>query len=455
MKLWNFLKERMLTNWHQKICENEAYMTYEELVIFAESFANRMAGLKCCAILCQTEMAASMALLSCIAAGVTALPLSLRYGTQHCNKILSTIDPDGIITDLYGELQFLHISDSTYQEPEIHPALLMCTSGTTGIPKGAMLTEDNVIANVTDIASYFAIDTTDTILIARPLYHCAVLNGEFLTALVKGCCIRFYSGEFNPPYILKLLKKYPITAFCGTPTLLSLMARFKRGEKTDSLKHICISGECMDSTLGKQLAAAFPAAKLYHLYGLTEASPRVSYLPPSLFERYPDCVGIPLPSVSIKILDKTGKEAAKGDIGFLWVKGPNIMAGYYNNPEKTSQVLRDGWLYTRDLASMNEAGLLKIHGRVDDLIIKGGMNIYPLEIENALKKDPRVYEVCVKGEKGTQSVTRIVMDIVGDFSTTAEVKALCQKLLPPYQVPDKINLLLEIPKNGSGKMSRT
>ena len=443
----------MQYNLQQTICEDNATMTFEEMLVFAESFAKKLKGIKCCAILCKSEMAASMALLSCFAAEVTALPLSQRYGELHCNKILDTINPDAVITDHCGELQILHIKDSAYNEPKEHPALIMCTSGTTGIPKGAMLTEANIITNVADIALYFGIDTADTILILRPLYHCAVLTGEFLTALVKGVKIRFYSGTFNPAFVLKLLKEYRITAFCATPTLLRMMARFNRN-KEDSVEHICISGECMSSDVGKQIAEAFPKAEIYHLYGLTEACPRVAYLPPSMFAQYADCVGIPLRSVSLKIVSPQGKPVDLNETGLLWVKGDNVMLGYYNDPQKTSEVIVDGWLCTGDLAMFNSAGLLKIKGRSDDLIIKAGMNIYPQEIENALRLDSRVYEVCVYGTNDERLGTQIVLDIVGDFVDVSEVKELCDSHLPLYQMPSRINLVNEIPKNGSGKIVR-
>lgn len=130
------------------------------------------------------------------------------------------------------------------------------------------------------------------------------------------------------------------------------------------------------------------------------------------------------------------------------------MEGYYNDPEKTAEVLRDGWLCTGDLALINDAGFLKIKGRSDDMIIKAGMNIYPQEVECALKTDSRVKEVLVFAENDERLGVQLVLNIVGDFSDTREVKALCQACLPAYQVPSKINLLDELPKNGSGKIVR-
>ncbi len=454
MKLWSYLKNKMQQNLGQKICENDAVMTYEDMIIFAEEFAKKLKGIKSCAIMCRSEMAASMALVSCFAAGVTAIPLSERYGDLHCKKILSAISPEAIITDMEGEFLVLRIADASYKEPKIHPALIMCTSGTTGVPKGVMLTETNVLTNVLDIASYFAVDSSDTILIARPLYHCAVLTGEFLTALVKGVRIRFYSEAFNPTRVLKLLREYKITAFCGTPTLLSMLARFKRESYKDNLKHICISGECMGFATGIYIANTFPHADIYHVYGLTEACPRIAYLPPSLFRNYADWVGTPLKSVSVKVMLEDGRPAKANEIGILWVKGDNVMAGYYNNSQKTEEVLKEGWLCTGDLAFINERGFLKIKGRKDDLIIKAGMNIYPQEIENALKIDPRVKELYVCGYHDENLGVQILLNIVGDFSDVSEVKRLCSTNLSSFQMPAKINLVDQLPKNGSGKIIR-
>lgn len=454
MILWKYLKEKMQLNLQQEICENDISMTFEEMIIFAENFSKQLKGIKCCAILCQSEMASCMALLSCFAAEVTALPLSQRYGELHCNKILDTVSPNAVITDQDGDFQIIFINDSVYLQPSIHPALIMCTSGTTGEPKGSMLTEANVIANVSDISLYFDIDKSDTILISRPLYHCAVLTGEFLTALIKGTKIILYSGAFNPSVILKIINKHCVTAFCGTPTILSAMARFNRKTEKNFLKYICISGECMSVNTGLNIAKTFPNAKIYHVYGLTEACPRVSYLPPEKFNEFADCVGIPLRSVKLKIVSSKGVQVGLNEVGILWIKGENVMAGYYNNPQKTAEVIKDGWLCTGDLALFTEEGFLKIKGRMDDLIIKAGMNIYPQEIENALKLDCRVKDVFVCGYTDEKVGVQIELTISGDFSDVAEVRDLCRTNLSAYQIPTRINLIHELPKNSSGKIIR-
>ena len=454
MKLWNEIKEAMIRHPYQKICEDDSYMTFEEIAIFSEIYARKLVGEKCCAILCDSEMVAAMALLSCFAAGVTAVPLSKRYGVNHCRKILEFISPTAIITDLNGTLQITKISDSKYEEPEIHPALIMCTSGTTGTPKGVMLTEENILANVTDIIEYFNIKEKDSILIARPLYHCAVLTGEFLTSIFKGVKIRFYPYNFNPRDMIKIINSYGITVFCGTPTLLNLLSRFKRVGDCCSLNSICISGECMGIETGNRIADAFPNTNIYHVYGLTEASPRVSYLPPSLFREYPDSVGVLLNSVMLAIVRPDATRADVCEEGVLWLKGKSIMSGYYNNPELTSKVLQNGWLCTGDIAFVDRQGLLRIKGRNDDLIIRAGLNIYPQEIESSLKEDPRVKETLVYKVDTSTSGVQIGLKISGDFVDKDEIRQLCLNRLASFQIPTVIELVDEIPKNGSGKIIR-
>ena len=440
---------------YKTVGEGDSTLTYEELIIYSEAFAKKLYGQKCCAIYCKSELAAAMALLGCFAAGVTAVPLSPRYGEAHCKKILDFVSPTCIITDTGGEFGICDISDSEYEEPDVYPALIMCTSGTTGTPKGVMLSEENIMTNVYGISEYFMLDSSDTILIARPLYHCAVLTGEFLCGLIKGANIKFYSEAFNPIEIVKIWREYAITAFAATPTLLSLVARFvRKGEKTP-LRHIVVSGECMSEATGHEIAAAFPETDIYHVYGLTEACPRVAYMPPKHFAKNPDRVGIPLINVQLKIVSKGGGEVVETDErGILWVRGNNVMLGYYKNPPLTAKVIRDGWLCTGDIASIDAHGFLKIYGRSDDMIIRAGMNIYPQEIEAELKRDSRVKEVLAYGYTDKNGRTRIGLDICGDFTDTNEVHAFCCELLPQYQIPTEIHILDSLEKNGSGKIIR-
>lgn len=452
--LWKYIRERMTENPNQIVMENDAVMRYDDLIVFAEIFSKKIKGQKCCAIYCKSEMATAMAILSCIAAKVTAVPLSERYGEKYCRKILDFINPTAIISDIGGELNVYKVKDSTYIEPEKKPAFIMCTSGTTGTPKGVMLSERNILSNLLDIENYFDIDASDSILIPRPLYHCAVLTGEYLLALSKGARIVFFSESFNPLKLIKIINKQSITTMCGTPTLFGVLSRFVKNTDGISLKNITLSGERLNETTAKTIRKAFPKTKIYHVYGLTEASPRVAYLAPEYFDKSPETIGRCLDSVKIRIMSSNFRPAKLGEYGVLWIKGKNVMIGYYNNEELTQKTIISKWLCTGDICRINDNGMLEIRGRADEMIIRAGMNVYPQEIEAELKKDSRTQEVLVYGYKDERYGTQIGMKIVGDFFDEREVRELCAEILSPHQVPAKIEIVDELEKNATGKVIR-
>ncbi len=458
MNLWGFLKDKMMLHHNQVIAESDAQITYRDMALFAEVRATELAGEKCCAIYCKSELMAAMSLLACFAAEVTSVPISYRYGKQHCGQILEMISPSCIMTDINGKLEIIRVSDFKYSQPKDHPALIMCTSGSTGTPKGVMLSAKGLLANAKDILKYFQISEKDTILISRPLYHCAVLTGEFIVSLLVGCKIIFRSGSFNPLEITRMLKDNKITTFCGTPTMFNVLSEFFNrdvsGTENDivcNTKNIVVSGECLNSVVAEKIRRHFPLASIYHVYGLTEAGPRVSYLPTSFFDDEPECVGLPLESVKVHIQKDT---ANKNGEGVVWVSGPNIMLGYYNNASKTCEVLKDRWLCTGDIGYLDDKGFLHISGRFDDMMIRAGMNIYPKQIECELLKDKRTKEVVAYGVKNKYNSMDICMRISGNFKDVNEVKMMCIERLPAYCIPSKIELLDELPKGVSGKTIR-
>lgn len=456
MKLWKYIREKMMEHPEQIVCEENCAMTYEELCIFAETFGKKLTA-PMYGVLCNSELGTAMGILASIAAGKTVVPMASRYGKEAYSKILDRADPPYVIHDGDGEL------DVMYMEPkkaplfvDTAPAVILFTSGSTGEPKGVMLSDENLILNVEGISSYFPIDSSDTILISRPLYHSSVLTGEFLVSLCKGAKIVFSSEAFQPLNLLRLIRKHQVTVFGSTPTLLSVLARFVRSSDQDSVRMLSISGECMTEGMAKSIRKSFPYAEIYCGYGLSEASPRVAYLPPDLFDMCPTAAGIPLPSVKLKIVDDMGKEINDSEVGELLVSGPNIMIGYFDDAERTEKVLKGGWLHTGDLACWGKDELPYIKGRRDDMIIRAGMNIYPAEIENALSDDERVESVTVCGyhENGTQ---QIYLSISGTFSNQSEVMELCHAKLPSYQMPSKIELRdkTEVLKGGKKKRRRT
>ncbi|MBS6448111.1 MAG: acyl--CoA ligase [Clostridiales bacterium] len=388
--LWNILKRKMMEHPDARIHEGEASVTYEEAVVRAESFAQELAA-PCYGTLCESELCAALAVLSCLAAERTAVPLSYRYGEAHCRRILEFVRPRYIIGDKQGELRIVKIENQHYEEPPERPAFILCTSGTTGEPKGVMLSETNLLSNVRAVA-------------------------------------------------------------CATPSFFQMVSRLLG--KPLSVSKLAVSGECLTKEAAARIRKAFPAAEIYHVYGLTEASPRVAYLLPEHFDSMPELLSRPLDSVRIKIVDDAGAEVPDGGEGELVVFGDNVMMGYYKNPALTEQVITDGWLHTRDMAVKNGDGTVRILGRRDDMILYAGMNIYPREVEDALKKDARVEEVLAYGIPNPYSGQAVAVKVKGKFKDKNEVTALCRACLPVYEQPVRVELVEALPKNASGKLLR-
>ena len=454
MKLWEELKERMLRHPGQTVREGSAAMTYEELVIFAERFAGWLTDAYY-GIHCGSEMGAAMALLACLAAGKPAIPLPTRYGKEYCRRILHRAEPPALISDFGDGLNVVRFTDVPACAHPMPPetAVVLFTSGSTGEPKGVMLSGENLSVNVRDICAYFPISQEDTLLIARPLYHSSVLTGEFLAALWTGAGIVFSSEPFQPQGILNRLRQHRVTVLGGTPTLLSALARFVRQREGLAVRLLTMSGECMTEGMARAIRAGFPDAAVYCGYGLSEASPRVAYLPPELFDVCPTVTGLPLANVQVRLMRNGKPTWREKETGELWVRGKNVMLGYFDDPARTEAVLRDGWLRTGDLAFWNPDGLLTVRGRSDDMILRAGMNIYPAEVENALSGDPRVRDVLVYGfsRNGTQEIG---LKICGSFAEVDAVMRLCRERLPAFQLPARVELVPDTEMLCGGKKNR-
>lgn len=421
-------------------------------------------------VLCKRELNAALALLSCWCAGIVPVPMSDNYGSRHCDGIIDLTEPDLLITD---EINYVRYNISVYdivnktsvniksvytEDPALsEAAAIMCTSGTTGVPKGAIITESGLTGNASAISEYFSVKAGENILIARPLYHCAVLTGEFLLSLYKGLNIRFFNESYNPVSVLNKIGNCEIDIMCATPTLFTHLSAFiKRSGRGTALKTIALSGECTGTENARAIREAFPDTDIYNVYGLTEASPRVSWLSPDLYDLYPGSVGIPLRGVSIKITDvsDTGRELPRCEEGLVMIKTPYLMGGYYRNITQNEKILSDGWFNTGDIGFIDNNNLLYILSRADDMIIRAGMNIYPLEIENAVLQTGIITGAVVYRirEKSGESIGINVT--VNQPVKQKDLIKIISEILPPYQMPSELNIVDKIDKNASGKTIR-
>ncbi|WP_117237244.1 long-chain-fatty-acid--CoA ligase [Thermus sediminis] len=341
-------------------------------------------------------------------------------------------------------------------------ALLQYTGGTTGISKGAMLTHRNLVANVQQIDAW---DPT-----SRELLGKGVMLGALPFFHVYGMTVAMNHGLFSGYKIVLLprpeiraiveaIEKHGVTHFPGVPTLYVAFNTFPgvEGRNVKSIR-ICLSGA---APLPVEVAKRFEeitGARLIEGYGLSEASP-VTHSNPVLGEVRKGSIGLPLPGVEAKVVDEEGHEVPLGEVGELIVKGPNIMKGYWNRPEETQKALKDGWLFTGDLARMDEDGYFYIVDRKKDMIIAGGYNIYPREVEEVLYGHEAVQEAAVVGipdpyRGETVAAFLVLKEAYRGKVTEKDIEAFCRENLAAYKVPRIIQFRESLPKSSVGKILR-
>ena len=338
--------------------------------------------------------------------------------------------------------------------------VLQYTGGTTGTSKGAMLTNRNLIANAMQVAAWFSAGShrSEKLLGAIPLFHVYGLTAVMLLSVVAGIEVILYPNPREIGAILKLINKTKPSLFPGVPTMYIAILRHPKLAKYD-LRSIraCISGAApLPNEVRKQFEAA-TGGRLVEGYGLTEASP-VTHCNP-LNGVVKECIGIPFPDTDAKIVDADDptREVAQGEVGELAVRGPQVMKGYWNKPEETRNVLRDGWLLTGDLAKMDADGYFYIVDRKKDLILCSGYNVYPREVEEVLFMHPAVGEAAAIGVPDPyrgETVKAFVVLKPGRTATEADLIAFCKERLAPFKVPKAVEFATALPMSLVGKVLR-
>ncbi len=335
-------------------------------------------------------------------------------------------------------------------------AVILYTSGTTGRPKGAMLTHRNLLANVESCCGVLHVTPDDVFLSALPLFH-AFAAMVFLVLPVYTGAVSHLMERFLPAHTLQVLEGSKATVFGGVPSMFGLMLQLSRETHPDlSQLRLCVSG---GAPLPPETWMAFEQeydVKMVEGYGLTEAAPVVAVNPPDGV-RKPGSIGLPLPGIRVKLVDERGCAVPPGVIGELAVRGDNIMKGYLGLPQETQASIRSGWLFTGDLARADEDGYLYIVGRKKELIIVGGLNVYPGEVERVLVEHPAVLEAAAFGVPDAsrgEAVWAAVVLRPNARATAQELQAFCRERLASYKVPRGIDFKPELPKNALGKVLR-
>lgn len=336
------------------------------------------------------------------------------------------------------------------------PALVLFTSGSTGVPRGVVQTFRNVEANTRSIVEYLGLGPADRALVVLPLHYCygrSVLQ----THLFSGGSL-FLDDRFAfPRVVLEALGSEGCTGFAGVPLTYELLRRqvdlstlaFPR------LRYLTQAGGAMAPDTIDWVRRAFRPATLFVMYGQTEATARLSFLPPERADEKRGSIGIPIPGVELRVVDELGRELPPGETGQLVARGANVTPGYLDAPEETAAILRDGWLWTGDLARRDADGYFFHRGRAREILKIGGHRVSPIEIEHVLARHPEVAEAAVVG---------IPHDLMGEVpaafvvcrpSTAPDDEALrrhCRESLPAYEVPVSFTRVDSLPRNAAGKL---
>jgi long-chain acyl-CoA synthetase len=335
-------------------------------------------------------------------------------------------------------------------------AVILYTSGTTGKPKGAELTHANLSRNCSVTSSTLGeFGANDVLLGALPLFHSFGQTCTMNSAICRGATVTMLP-RFDPEKALEILERDRVTVFQGVPTMYNAMLHAERADSTDTSNlRMCMSG---GAAIPVELMRAFEekfGCIILEGYGLSETSPVASFNHPDK-ERKPGSIGTPIEGVEMQIWDDEGNEVAQGEVGEIVIRGHNLMKGYWNRPEATDEAIdSDRWFRTGDMARMDEDGYFFIVDRKKDLIIRGGYNVYPREIEEVLYEHPAIQEAAVVGvpdEALGEEVGAAVVLKKGESLEADELRSFVKEQVAAYKYPRKVWFVDELPKGPTGKI---
>jgi malonyl-CoA/methylmalonyl-CoA synthetase len=406
--------------------------------------------------------------LACIKLGVVFVPINILYRDREISHILQDAQPFALVADELTPAGVpvwtrADLARHAAQYPAVRPLIfldgdaaagIIYTSGTTGASKGAVLTHNNFLSNAVNLLACWQITAADRLLLALPLFHVHGLGNGLHCWLASGCRMRLLERFAHQTAEQSFLQFRP-TLFFGVPTMYARLLGMSPGaaHEIGADVRLFVSGSAALPPAVMQDFFELYGHHILERYGMSETLMNISN--PYTGERRPGTIGFPLPGISVRLLNSDGAVAADGEAGELYLKGPNVFAGYWGRPDATRAAFIDGYFRTGDLATRSADGYYTLCGRKSDLIISGGFNIYPREIEEWLEEQPEIAEAAVVARhdqlRGEVPVAYLV---VASEVELKDLEARCREKLASFKVPKQFILIPALPRNALGKVQK-
>jgi len=418
-----------------------------------------------------------IAYLAVLKSGNIVIPIDPSMETENALYIISQINPALAFIDLpanreikkdnlklIGPDNIPEAKSTNLQQPDVfeQTAEILFTSGSTGKPKGVMLSHKNLVANTSSIIEYLELTENDRMLEVLPFFYCYGLSLLHTHLRVGGSMVLNNSFIFLGN-IIKQLKEYSCTGFAGVPSHFQILLRkTKSFRETDfpALRYVTQAGGGLSTVFIDEFRESFPKVSFNVMYGQTEATARLAWLPPEMYDKKKGSIGKAIPGVSLKLVSPDGQEVSEGETGEILAGGDNIMQGYYKDEKATDEVLKGGWLYTGDLATRDKDGFLFLTARKKEIIKSGGKRISPAEISEAIMHLSEVVDCQIDTEPddvlGEAIIAKVYVQSLRNNKLNEEsIRKHCEELLVSYKVPRRFELLDKINMSATGKKVKT
>jgi acyl-CoA synthetase (AMP-forming)/AMP-acid ligase II len=420
---------------------------------------------------CALSPASALAYLGTIYAGLVAVPVDERTLTSSASMLAKATGAKAVWTEggfrgedtdkatflgLNGGLsEGLHDVIPPVPREASDLAALMSTSGSTGVPRFVMVSHGNLLANTEAIVRSMALADDERAMLILPVSYCF---GASLvhSHLYQGGSVVFDRRFMFPDKVLRAVDQFGCTTFAGVPTVYNVLLRRSTIRQTPlpGLRRFLQAGGGLARERVSEMREIFPRAKFYVMYGQTEATARISCMDPDRWQEKEGSVGKPLDNLTVSIVDEEGNALPTGQVGQLTVSGPSVCSGYFNDPEESSRVFRNGWLWTGDMARQDEEGFLWIEGRAGSFLKIRGTRVSFAEVEARVAEIPGVYECGACAVEHPEAGEALVLLIVPDHGANL-VTGEIRHRLPAHWTLDSIRIVSELPKTSSGKLARS